>query len=74
MANLIRKIVEEEYDSPEMAHKYNKAFQNAKNNEHEKFLKTYMQVTQANHIKDSVRQFSGTDVFFEAIWERIKKR
>ncbi len=73
MANLMRKRVEQEYDTPEMAHKYSNVFQNVKSDEHEKFLMNYMQALQMSNIKEGVKQLSGSYVFSKPILECIKK-
>lgn len=72
MANLIRKNVEEDFDTPEMAHEHSNVFQNVQSDEHEKFLMNYMQAMHMGNIKESVNQFSGTDVFSYSIWKCIK--
>lgn len=72
MANLMKKRVEEEYDTPEMAHKHSELFQNLNNNEHEKFLMNYMQAIEMSNIKEGVKELSGAYVFSRPIWVYIK--
>lgn len=73
MANLMRKEVEQQYDTPEMAHEYSKVFKDAKRDEHEKFLMNYMQALQVIYINESVRQVSGSYIFSKPIWDCIEE-
>ncbi|HRD55380.1 MAG TPA: glycosyltransferase family 88 protein [Parachlamydiaceae bacterium] len=72
MANLMRKRVEEEYETADMAHQYSKLFQNTKNDEHEKFLVHYMQAMQRGNIKEAVKKLTGSPLFSQPIWTFIQ--
>lgn len=73
MANMMKKKIEQEYDTPEMAHKYSRVFQNVKSDEHEKFLMNYMQAIQMTNIKERVKQLSGSNIFIKPIWKCIRE-
>lgn len=71
MATLMRKRVEKEYEYPELAHKHSRVFHNVKLDEHEKFLKNYMQAILMTNIKESIKNITGSYVFSGPVWECI---
>ncbi len=71
-ANWMRKKVEQEFPTPEIAHKYSPVFQNVKRDEHEKFLIYRMRTTQMLSIKENVKQVSGIYVFLKSVWDCIE--
>lgn len=71
MANLMRKKVEAEYESPEMAHQYSHVFRNVKSDEHEKFLINYMQAILMTNIKENVKRLTGSYIFSTPIGQHI---
>ncbi len=71
MANLMRKKVEAEFDTPEMAHQHSQVFRNVKRDEHEKFLTNYMQAMQMSNIKEGIKQLTGSYIFAASIVKHI---
>jgi len=71
MANLLRKVIEKQYESAEIAHKYTDVFQNVKDHEHDKFLMNYMQAIVRGNIKESIKSITGSVVFGNIIWKCI---
>lgn len=71
VANLMRRKIEKDFETPEMARQYSRIFQNTKNDEHEKFLMNYMQAMQMTNIKEGIRQLTGSHIFFTPIGKHI---
>lgn len=71
MSNLIRRKVESEYDTLEMAYQYSKVLKDVKSDNHEKFLMNYMLAMQANSIVNGVKKLSGLDAISGSLWNFI---
>lgn len=71
MANLMRRKVEEEFETPEMAHQYSRVFRNVRSDEHEKFLMNYTQAIQMSNIKEGVKRLTGSYIFSAPIAKYI---
>lgn len=73
MSAIMRKRVEDGYDTPQMAHKHNDVFKDVKDDEHEKFLINFIQSQQMSCIKNIVKELSGTPIFAKYIWTSIEE-